>query len=721
MAPCDPNDLSINVPNGPAGPGIPGFGTPFAPPLPDFDSLLPDGFPEDLLQLLDDLQLILPPGIIKPALNPNFGKDVFDGIMKLLDQFFPFLMLYKFFLPILDLIICIIEVLCAIANPFKLIRKLKRLFRTCLPAFLSLFPVFALIVMLLSLLFLIIALIEYIIEKILEIIALLLANILGLIEAFQLADEVGILAIVKKLSEILCAFQNLFVLFAIFKTIIDIIKEILKLFFKIPPCDDGDNGDSDKCCTPEICPSFIKNNEEIVSSTGTLQYFNRVGRDANLTSVLPGLPAGFLVNNTRNESWQFYDPQAAIAFYSITAAPDLPAGFNTVFFPTDANYTATTPSDQVPYTVDLRLFYDTTKWNGPNIGASRFVRVNNCIVLQAPTQNLVNYDNSTSNIPSGVFNIQGGQVFEDDGITPISNLSLNTLFHMTDEISTSPITLLPTDGQTLTNVQYTWHIQHEVLLSKGLITLGCIPSVGLDRTFTNTVFGGNAGANFSILNDIVNGLNGHTFPDIGAAQEGLAAALTALRGNISVEGVNTFQATTNAVLNKLQNDTLSAIHDLVGVGFDQYKSTFTISPSIQFTTQPISVQVALNESNGQSLTTGMPASAAAALSGQIVPLPTFGQVDNFVYDGAKFFNANLTSDTAGSGTIRMSFDGKIFSQVITPTDITQSPSIEELVIPYAFVFSPKPGALEGSTVGTGDTDGKPRYDETDVSGDSNTG
>src|SRR5271157_5896023 len=123
---CSPNDVSIPFPSGPSGPPIAGFGIPFSLSLPSFS--LPAGFPEDLLDIFNELQLLIPPGALMPALNPNFGKDIFDGIMKLLDQFMPFLMLYKFFLPILNLIICIIEVLCALINPFALIAALNRLF-----------------------------------------------------------------------------------------------------------------------------------------------------------------------------------------------------------------------------------------------------------------------------------------------------------------------------------------------------------------------------------------------------------------------------------------------------------------------------------------------------------------------------------------------------------------------------------------------------------------
>ena len=709
MSPCNPNDISLNVPPGPSGPAIPGFGFPFAPSAPDFDTSMPEGFPEDLLQIFDLLQFILPSGVIKPALNPNFGKDIFDGIMKLLDHFFPFLMLYKFFLPILDLIICIIEVLCAIANPFKLISKLRRLFRTCLPAFLSLFPIFALIVMLLSLLFLIIALIEYILSRILDLVSLLLQNIAGLTKAFEISDEVGILAIIRKLSQILCAFQNLFVLFSLFKTFIDIIKEVLQLFFAIPPCDDGDNGNADKCCDSSVCPQFIRNNETIVSATGSLQYYNRVALDAGLSSVLPSLPAGFLTSDTRSESWQFYDGYASPQneFYNITSAIDLPSGVNTVFFPTDANYTASTPPNQVPYTVDIRLFYIPAFWNPADLKGPRYIRINNCIVLLAPTQTLSSYNNSTVNISTGVLKIQGGLAFEDDNTTPLNingiQGTLNTTIHLSPEISTSSIPLEPTDGYLFNNVQYTFHINHPVLLSKALITLGCVPDVALDRTFTNTFFGGNAGVNFTLLNNLV---NSPTFPDPGAAQQCMATALAALRSNMGPAGVATFQATTTACLTQLQDNANTAINTLLGIGFDQYQSTFTLSPNTQFTTQQILVQVALKETNGQSLTAGMPASSASSIASRIQPIINFGSIDNFVYDGVQFFIAHISSTSAGTGTIKIAFDGKVFSTINLPTDVTQSPSVNELVLPYTFVFSP-------GSVG-GDTDGKPRFTESDV-------
>ena len=125
---CNPNDLNINIPSGPGIP-IPGFGLPTSIGLPT--NLFPEGFPEDILEIFDKISLLLPSGILKPNLNIKFQKDIFDGILNLLNKFFPFLMMYKFFLPVLNLIVCIIEVLCAFPRPFKMRKAVKKLFRNC--------------------------------------------------------------------------------------------------------------------------------------------------------------------------------------------------------------------------------------------------------------------------------------------------------------------------------------------------------------------------------------------------------------------------------------------------------------------------------------------------------------------------------------------------------------------------------------------------------------
>src|SRR5271165_3097312 len=99
----------------PPGPAFPGF-VPQLPQIPFPDIALPI---EDILALFNSLNFALPIGLLKPHFNTDFMKDILAGIMDLLSQFAPFLMLYKFFLPLLNLILCILEVLCSINSPIK--------------------------------------------------------------------------------------------------------------------------------------------------------------------------------------------------------------------------------------------------------------------------------------------------------------------------------------------------------------------------------------------------------------------------------------------------------------------------------------------------------------------------------------------------------------------------------------------------------------------------
>lgn len=739
MCPCSPNDVSFPIPDGPSGPAIPGFGVPFA--LPNIDLGLPDGFPENLLDLLDQLQLLIPPGALKPQLNPNFGKDIYDGIMKLLDQFFPFLMLYKFFLPILNLIICIIEVLCAIANPFKLISALNRLFSQCIPAFLNLFPIFALIIMIISLLLLLLALIEYIIAQILKFIKAILRNINALIKAFQYADSTAILAIAHKLGALLCIFQNLFVLLSIFSTIIEIIKDMLSLVFAIPPCDDGQSDGTNGCCTADVCPTIVKS--QYTNNTGTLQYLNEVGIQTSI--VLPAPFNNFNVD-LRTESWQIYDTQQTIgqAFWNIVDGYDVPVpnqvagNKKPIFFPTDSNYTATTDPLQAAYTMDLRLFYNPAQWGRP--GLPRYIKFLSCICLYVPSQTLKIYDNSLKGETTGVFYIAGGVGYEDDGITPlhgfaadgvtpITNVSdpgyiasLNNFIHKAPEFATNPV-LQPTDGYTFSDMTYTFKPNIAVLLKKDLVTLGCEPSVALNRSFLANVIAGDVGLKTQLLGDLVNGRNGNIFPDPAGAQQCLANAVSALRNNLTPLGVAHFQATTTACLSKLRDDTHSALGKLAGIGFDPCSSTIDTSPSLQFTSLPINVTVNLNERTGLKLTTGFPTDVANDLATRIKGYATFGKISNFSYDGYQSFTAEITSDVPGKGSLMVGFDNQIFcTNSVEATDFSTVPVHALQEHPYQFVYTPVGSNIPLAPTGEGDTDGKqPRRDPGDISRDAPDG
>lgn len=674
---------------------------------------IPAGFPEDLLNLFNTFQFLIPPGIIKPSPHPNFTKDIFDAILSMMDQFFPFLMLYKFFLPVLNLIICIIEVLCALMNPFALISAINRLFSQCIPEFLNLFPIFALVIMIISLLSLLLSLIEYIASQILKLVNDILRNINALNKAFQDADANGVLAIAQKLGALLCAFQNVFVLLSIFNVVIEVIKDILRLSFPIPPCESGSNSG---CCSTTTCPEIIANN--YTRTTGVFQYLPFVGAGfSNGSFNIPGSAVEY-----RGETWQLYDPgqTQAQAFSNIYNAFDIPSSVNPkpIFFPTDSIYTATTAVKQAPYTINLRLFYNPAAWGRP--GTPRYIRFDNCIMLQVPSPNLVNYNNANISEPTGVIYVAGGLGYEDNnttiltgfasnGTTAISaQATLNNFLHKPEEIlynQTSAV-VLPNDGYTFSNATYTFTPNQEVLFNKQITTLGCEPGIALNRTFVNTVLFGNVAVQTATLNGLVNSNN---FPDPNAALLCLTTALDGLRSNLSNQGVAQFQATSTLCLNTLQNAANTSLTAMVGIGFNPCTSTMSLAPVVQFTSEKIVVSVNLNENSGLSLTQNLPATVAATLAQQIKGFPTFGEISNFTYDGYQVFTAEISSPDAGSGLLMVSFDNQIFCTNTLSAD-TSVPSTHTLQqLPYQFVYSPSAPS------------GEPRRDPGDVARDGSKG
>lgn len=731
MCPCSP--ISFPSPTGPSGPAIPGFGVPFTLPVPTIP--FPDGFPEDLLGLLNKLQMLIPPGALKPQLNPNFGKDIYDGIMKLLDQFMPFLMLYKFFLPILRLIICIIEVLCALMNPFALISALNTLFTSCIPEFLNLFPIFALILMIISLLLLLLALIEYIIAQILKLIRALLRNINALITAFQNANSPAVLSIAKKLAGLLCVFQNLFVLLSIFAIIIQIIKDILSLVFSIPPCQGGGPGSTDGCCAATYCPAIVQGNLE--SSTGTFKYLSEVDFQSSLI-------LGFLGNfNTvvRSESWQLYDnfQSDPKAFWDIVSATDVSDTIQPkpVYFPTDAVYNASTPVRQAAYTVDLRMFYNPLPFVGGSL-TPQFVQFKDCIVTAMPTQNLVNGDNSTTNVPTGVLFLTGGKGFLDDGTTPIplvdshGNPITPTLNNVIHSAATLDGHTNATDGYTFQNITYTFKPNIAVLLQKNLVNLRCMPQIALPAQFMSDVVFSQVNVQAQEMANLVNrkastGADGspiRAFPDPAAAEQCLVTAISNLQSNMTIAGVAEFQAVCDLCLANLSADAEAAIADTVRIGFNPCESTFEVVPNTQFTTQPIEVVVNLNENNGLPLTQNLPADIGQELANGIKATVTFGEVSNFVYDGYQTFSALLTSDKPGNGQVMISFNNQTLCTNTLPTIGNPfldalPPSHDLLAQGYTFVYAPFAGD-NIPPVGEGDTSTgtQPRRDPGDQSRDS---
>lgn len=711
---CDITDLTINPP---PTIGIPGVGLPTAIKFPELS--LPFDIPEDLLELFNKLSFRLPSGLMKANLSPSYDKNIFDAIKSLLEKFIPFLMFYKFCLPILNLLVCIIEVICSINNPVRFVNALRRLFRVCIPDFLSLFPIFALIIMIISLLLLILQLINYIIQLIKRIIQQIIKNITLLGKALGVSDPTSqeqtdsVLAVTRKIGILLCFLQNLFVIFGAIALIIEIFKQILSLESRIPPCagDNSSNVDSDGgCCPPEVCPDFIRNNTEIKSTTGKFRYHNKVIENISAT-VIGATESIFPV--LRNELFQLYDDlgDPKLAFINVNGSYDAP---DSTFWPEGTVYNKNSKKDKVPYTVDLKFEYDPNNvfFNPYPPGdplnrnldpkGKRFVIVRDCIILAQPENNLFNPDLIAYYVSNGVVLVEGGKVYEIDEITPVNvngvQATLNTLFSIPTTTTTQP---LDNSGSIEVDAEYIWKINHYVLYEKSIITAGCIPLVAIDKDFVNATLSNDV---TKVTADLSSALN--SLVDFSAVADCVFSAIEEFKKDITIDSANKLEADCNACLNDAYENIEDVVKDLIDSGVSVYKSDFTIDPALQFTTQTILVKVVLNDSSGNNVATGLTEEIANNIISKLKAEISFGQITVFTYDGIDSFFADISSSKAGTGEIKITYNGDHISILTIPEDLNQPITSVIKALNYEFI---------DAIAGIGNDEGQPRRDARDVS------
>lgn len=241
--------------------------------------------PSDGTQRNDDdlLQYQLPAGMsLKGYAEPSQSESMGTVINSLLLALAPVLSAYGFILPIFGIIIGIIEVICALLNPWSVKKAVKRLKKKWLPPLLSMFPPLAGVIIILSTLKVILSVVFFTLTVLVPMIKLLINNILSLIGAFgadgnkQQQD-----AIREKLASLLTELANQLGILAVLKPILDIIMAILKLTSK-KPCkkkkkkkfknapgaeqydltniDHGYSADEDDttCCDDDVCPPLLK-------------------------------------------------------------------------------------------------------------------------------------------------------------------------------------------------------------------------------------------------------------------------------------------------------------------------------------------------------------------------------------------------------------------------------------------------------------------------------
>lgn len=683
---CNTNSSIFNIPAPGPAPTLPGLQSPISVPKNPYADVF-DGYStiDSIEEIISKLTTIFPNSTTIIPNTDTVAKNMWSGLANLMTQLSPYLAFYKFLQPLLNVIIGIIDVICALLNPFALFDAITKLFKKYIPEFLSMFPQTALLVVMIALLLLLIQIIEYMITYIGSIVQQIVENVAKIQQASQRNDSAGILSGTKKISYLLCSFQNLMSLLTLFQGVFAIIQPLLLLVGE-GLCDSNSG-----CCGADYCPPFIQqnSNSQFSYTTGILRYYPQI------QAVLPSSSDFDFLRSSppilRNESWQFYDGNQNTYNFADVITPS-PKGF--IFWHNNDTYDESIPLVKIPYTVDMTLQSNPAVFGIPDTKGFRTFVIKSCIVRSKPTLYVNQYNNTTANYLTGVVSIEGGLVFESDGSTSFNIGSTQATLDDFIHFSTEYATFLPgsDDGYYFNNVSYNFNWNPPALVEQQLITMMCQGAPAQEAVVAN--------ANLdtrSILDKI--GIP----PDVATAIGDLNVCFSNFQSNINADTAAQFQTCTTSILNQLQNDCTSFICNGIIQSADRFQSQAALYPDLQFIDQTIDVSVVLKDKTGsllaQNVTVDIGVCVAQALSAKI----TLGSISPFVYDGYGAFNGQISTTIAGTGNAVVYMNNQSLASVLNLDNFNVPTSISENTFNYEFISQE---SIERRTVVSEESGGK---------------
>lgn len=208
-------------------------------------------------ELMRSMSCTCPAGaILKPSIAPIPGFNLGDVIADQAKLLTALSAGYSMLTVVMKLVSCIIDVLCALINPFATIAAVVRLFGSCLPDFILLLPQLAVPAIVLCMIKIILAIVTYIITVIIPLIQDIIANIQDLIDAISTGNQHAIKAVAFKITSILKELMNVVGILAALDAVLAMVKALLSLGIGIP-C--GGGGGSCGGCGDDQCPQVFEN------------------------------------------------------------------------------------------------------------------------------------------------------------------------------------------------------------------------------------------------------------------------------------------------------------------------------------------------------------------------------------------------------------------------------------------------------------------------------
>jgi hypothetical protein len=435
-------------------------------------------------ELLEKLRCTCPAGAqIKSSQGPASVANIGDVIAPVAQYLSTFTSAYSMITVILRMIACIMDVLCALTNPFAVLAAVIKLFGICLPDFILIFPQLAIPSIIICVIKIVLAIVQYILTVIIPIIMDIIQNVEMLINAFKSYNQDAIAAVAFKVTALIKELYNVVGILSVLSSLFIMIQALLSMGIAIP-CG-GAGGSCDTCATDQ-CPAFIKDNTIVSGSDG------QFSADMYLTAT----PPSYLLH--------FDSPSNRMNFLGIQG-----------FFPRGLDYSKFSKIAELPYYVEVaNSTYAATSVN--DNGSVNLLRVPQTMnsdgylsnltgsplapVAEAPNgygwENFIRFGTKTSTFnPTYV----GAYMQLEDTVTPANSgmWKINKVYdaHNVEldrggegqkwtisnsryaELNPSPPFVnwyvVPFGGPR----EFTFNINHTELMRYGLIGVGCHPAV----------------------------------------------------------------------------------------------------------------------------------------------------------------------------------------------------------------------------------------------------
>jgi len=674
---CDPLSKTYDVPVLPPIPGLPGFTLDIN--FPTLGLELPDGIPEDLLDWIRRLKFNLPGGGLLEDILRSLQDTIASIIARLLSLLNLFLSVYNFIMAIIEIIICIINVLTAFKSIRKMIKRIKCLIRKCFPIFVRIvMPFFALLALLLNLLALLLALIEYILELLRRLIEQLLRNIRRLDKVIRDGNANAALAVISKIADLLCLFEHIFVLLTVIDLILALINSKLNKNFKI--CNGGSSSQS-ILTADDLCASFLQEPDTIITENPETWDLRMKGTAGNMwyCNEVYGVPFSFFpataLAQIRKESVYLNDDSLAEAlrFSNMISYKPINESRSFPMFPFDKSITTSTEESMIPYFVDITMNID------PNDGyGARDITVEDTIVLLPTTQAILEVQASIPIPTTGTYGfllVSGGQTVNDPN--GYNGYTIEELLY--DNCGVDPSDTGYGGNVTYNNITYQVKANYEILVEYGLITIGCLPTMQQEYAHFDEVYEKPLRPDIDV-----------TLPDVSGAVTGMRQCISTLSSAINEANINTFDTCMNDILVDLSDQANTAYCQLLDESIDIYNTDISVTPNMQFVTQPIDLNVTPLSDDGRTFDElvggfGDSIDIDGCISGNFTATATLGDISDFSYDGYGNFVAQITSDVPGDGYVEVFYKGEQIPTVVAPADTDITPSITYDPIEYTFV------------------------------------